>query len=133
MKLFLTSIFLISFGFVFSQEEKKTEKKNSEELTYVILNCEEGTKAAKSHFENEKFNSYSYGLPFDSEPKFTDFYEEYMKTKYKIEVRNRGCVVTEYSECYSKTMRELLLKKFGNDFFQKVVKEARELFDKQNK
>ena len=53
------------------------------------------------------------------------------RVKYRIDTKNAGCVITEYSECYSKTMNDLVLDKFGKDIFEKSRKEAEKLFKKE--
>ena len=55
-------------------------------------------------------------------------FETTQKNKYGIDTKNAGCVISEYSQCYSKTMNDLVLDKFGKDIFEKSSKEAEELF-----
>lgn len=65
--------------------------------------------------------------------KLSSYISKYRKTKYGIDTRNAGCVITEYSECYSRTMNDLVLKKFGNDIFEKSRREAEVLFKNEKK
>ena len=72
-----------------------------------------------------------HGLIFDKNPDLSAYIQEYRRKKYGIDTKNAGCVITEFSKCYSKTMKELVLKKFGNDIFEKSRKEAEELYYKE--
>ena len=85
----------------------------------------------KTRFKNGIYNCYSYGLIIDINPELSSYIQNYRKTKYRIDTKNAGCVITEYSECYSKTMNDLVLDKFGKDIFEKSRKEAEKLFKKE--
>ncbi|MFK7746861.1 MAG: hypothetical protein AB8B65_00585 [Kordia sp.] len=135
MRIIIVLLFVLGIGNTFAQE-KKTDK---EGITWIRmdLSCESGTKDAKADFKKGMYTSYSYGLVVETNPKFARFYENYMKTNYKITSKNMGCVVSERSECYSKTMKALVKDKFGKDIFTRALKEAKELYanhtpDKKN-
>ncbi len=123
MKKIIYLSFLLVFGISFSQNEA-SHKNDS---------CESGTAQAKTDFDNGKYNCYSYGLIFDTNPDLSDYILKYRIKKYGINTKNVGCVITGFSKCYSKTMEELVLKKFGNDIFEKSSKEAEELYTKEKK
>lgn len=98
--------------------------------------CDEGKESAHKDFKDGVYNSYSYGLlinitPKKSEVGFHDFYVNYMRGKYSINLEHRGCVITDYSACYSETMDDLISGKFGPDIFKRGRKEAKRLFRKK--
>lgn len=124
MSHYLTLLFLVIFSYANSQEK---------ELVWTAKTCESGIEDAKDDFEKEKYFCYSYGLVFEVDPEFSRFYEKYIFNKYKIISKNAGCIVSDYSECYSEKMNFLVLKKFGNDIFEKTLKEAKEIFYSEKK
>lgn len=128
MKTFLIFIFLLSFGLINCQEKNKTKK---DSIVWTKITCEKGIEDAKIDAEKEIYKCLSYGLIFDTNPELNKFINDYREKKYGIITRNGGCVVNEYSECYLKTMEELVLKKFGNDIFEKSLREANELYSKK--
>lgn len=74
------------------------------------------------------YKCLSYGLIFETNPELSAFINAYREKKYGIITRNGGCVITEYSQCYSKTMEEIVFKKFGVDIFERTRKEAEALY-----
>ena len=92
---------------------KKVEL-NGMELTTVLFEGVNGCHLSK------------YCIDFE----VAEFYRNYMKKKYNVDMGNKGCVVSKEITCYSRKMKELILEKFGADFFDRTKKEARELFDK---
>ena len=130
MKKIIYISFLLIFGVSFSQNENS---KNNDSIVWRKVTCENGTEQAKIDFDSGIYNCYSYGLIFDKTPDLSTYVQEYRRKKYEIDTKNAGCVITEYSKCYSKTMKELVLKKFGNDIFEKSRKEAEELYKKEKK
>ena len=130
MKKFIYISFLLIFGEAFSQNENSNK---SDSIVWRKVTCEGGTEQAKIDFKNGIFNCFSYGLIFEKNPELSAYIRNYTKNKYGIDTKNAGCVITEYSKCYSKTMKELVLKKFGNDIFEKSRKEAEELYKKEKK
>ena len=108
-------------------QEKKTDKEGVKWIR-MDTSCETGTKEAKADFKNGKYNCYSYGMVFYSDYKFSKFFEHYLKKTYKINTDNKGCVITERSKCYSKTMTALVKEQFGNDIFIRTKKEAEKLY-----
>ena len=130
--LLIFSFFLISI-LTHSQENIKTK----DSLVWSKgKTCEDGDKDAKKDFNNGIYNSYSYGLLISlatkkSEIGFDLFYEDYLRKKYLINLEHRGCVITDYSSCYSATMDNLINEKFGIDIFKQTRKEAKKLFKKK--
>ena len=124
MRHFLTLIFLITFSYANSQEKK---------LVWTSKTCENGIEKAKDDFEKENYFCYSYGLVIETDPEFSRFYDEYIFSKDRIVSKNAGCVVTNYSKCYSETMEKLVFEKFGSDIFEKTLKEAKELYNSEKK
>ena len=128
MKKIFCLLLTFTLGFIYSQEKNKTEK---DSIVWVKMTCEKGTDEAKVDAEKGIFKCLWYGLVFDKNPKLNKFVKEYREKKYGIVVGNGGCVTSDYSECYSKTMKKIILEKFGADIFEKSRKEAEELYAKQ--
>ena len=130
MKKIIYISFLLIFCISFSQNENF---KKSDSIVWRKVTCESGAEQAKIDFDKGIYNCYSYGLIFEKNPELSSYIRNYTKTKYGIDTKNAGCVITEYSQCYSKTIKELVLKKFGNNIFEKSRKEAEELYQKEKK
>ncbi|MBE8726461.1 hypothetical protein [Flavobacterium hungaricum] len=128
MKTFFCFVLTCTFGFIYSQEKNKTEK---DSIVWVKQSCEKGIEDAKIDAQKGIYKCLSYGLVFDKNPELNKFVKEYREKKYGIIVGNGGCVITNYSECYSKTIKEIILEKFGTNIFDKSRKEAEELFAKK--
>ncbi len=128
MKKLFCLLLTFTLGFIYSQEKNKTEK---DSIVWVKMTCEKGTNEAKVDAEKGIYKCLSYGLIFDKNPKLNKFVKEYREKKYGILVGNGGCVTSDYSECYSKTMKKIILEKFGADIFERSRKEAEELYAKQ--
>ena len=130
MKNFIYISFLLIFGISFSQNENS---KKSDSIVWRKVTCESGTEQAKIDFKNGIYNCFSYGLIFERNPELSSYIRNYTKNKYGIDTKNVGCVITEYSQCYSKTMNDLVLDKFGKDIFERSIKEAEELYYREKK
>ncbi|WP_300565108.1 hypothetical protein [Flavobacterium sp.] len=135
MKLLLTIGFLSSFLFGFSQENQQENLKVNDSIFWGETTCKKGIEIAKKDFENGVYNAYSYGFMATITPKseigFDDFYKDYLRKKYSINLEHKGCVVTDYSDCYSDTMKKLIFKKFGTDIFERSRREAKKVFLKK--
>jgi len=129
LKNILALLIIIYFGNIYSQENNFNKK---DSITYTIQTCDQGTIQAKEDFNKEVYNCFSYGLVYQIHPDFSNFYQSYMKSNYNIVFKNMGCVSSNYSECYSQVMKELIFEKFGGDIFEKSRKEARKLYDDKN-
>ncbi len=128
MKKLFCVLLTFTLGFIYSQEKNKTEK---DSIVWVKMTCEKGTDQAKVDAEKGIYKCLSYGLIFDKNPKLNKFVKEYREKKYGIVIGNGGCVTSDYSECYSKTMKKIILEKFGADIFEKSRKEAEGLYANQ--
>ncbi|MEO7978134.1 hypothetical protein [Flavobacterium sp.] len=124
MKYVITILILIS-NLTYSQQKISVEKDST---VYRFKNCDEGRNEAQIAFSKGIYNSVSYGLIIHRNPKFDTFLVNYRKEKYGIISKTGGCVVTDYTECYSEKMRDLIFKKFGNDIFERSKKEAEKLW-----
>ena len=122
MKALITLLCITICGIANSQEKK---------LVWTHQTCEKGTEKAKTDFSNGNYNCYSYGLVIQSNPDFSAYYDNYLKTKYGINIENKGCVITDFSRCYSETMEKLVYEKFGSDIFEKSLKEAKKIYNKK--
>lgn len=122
MKTLITFLFVFFCGITYSQEKK---------LVWTERTCENGSEKAKKDFNQGYYLCESFGLVAETDSKFSEFYDKYLLGKYKIISTNGGCVVTDYRECYSKTMKKLVLENFGADIFEKSLKEAKELYYKK--
>lgn len=129
MKNILIFIFFIVPSFV--QAQKKVIVYDS----ISLKTCKDGIEKATSDFNNNIYNSYSFGLTVEiikkEEEGFSDFYRKYLMENYSINIENRGCVVTPFFKCYSETSDKLILQKFGNNIFIRTRKEARKLFSRK--
>ncbi|VXB68842.1 conserved exported hypothetical protein [Flavobacterium sp. 9AF] len=130
MRKIIYILFLLSISFVFSQNENFNK---SDSIVWRKVTCENGTEQAKNDFKNGIYNCFSYGLIFESNPELSLYIKNYIKNKYGINTKNVSCVITEFSQCYSKTMNDLVLYKFGKDIFKKYKKEAEDLYYKDKK
>ena len=128
MKKLFCVLLTFTLGFIYSQEKNKTDK---DSIVWVKMTCEKGTDQAIVDAEKGIYKCLSYGLIFDKNPKLNKFVKEYREKKYGIVIGNGGCVTSDYSECYSKTMKKIILEKFGADIFEKSRKEAEELYANQ--
>ena len=93
--------------------------------------CENGNKYAARDAKLGKYKLFEFGLKIIVHyvPQgFDEYYKNYILEKYNIETFEGGCNVYKTAECYTEKMKELLLKKYGNNFFEKAKKEARTLF-----
>ncbi len=130
MKSSFCVLLLLFFSLVFSQNENS---KKNDSIVWRKLTCERGVEQAKIDFDKGLYNCFSYGFIFETNYELSSYIQKYRKTKYGIDTRNAGCVITEYSDCYSRTMIDLVINKFGKDIFEKSRKEAEELFKKEKK
>ena len=128
MKYIIYISFLLIFGLSFSQNEISNK---GDSIVWKKVTCESGTEQAKTDFKNGIYNCFSYGLIFETNPELSAYIRNHTKNKYGIDTKNAGCVITEYSQCYSKTMNDLVLDKFGKDIFKKSSRQAEELFKKE--
>ncbi|MGH1385637.1 hypothetical protein [Kordia sp.] len=129
MRIIIALLFALGIGNMYAQEKNTvTNDSNSPDYLYWDLSCENGTKEAKADFKKGKYNCYSYGMIIYKDYEFYKFFEQYLKKTYKINTDNKGCVVSDYSECYSKTMTALVKEKFGKDIFTRAKKEAKKLY-----
>lgn len=119
MKNFLTLIFISILGLVQAQE-----------ITYVKLDfsCEAGIKAAKADLDNGIYKVLSYGLILWKEPELREFHIEFVREKYGVILGDGGCVISEKSKCYTEEMKNAVLEKYGEDFFEKSLEEAKLAF-----
>jgi hypothetical protein len=149
MKKYILILFFSSFCYSQS-EEVQTKEAQTKEAKYKKdkiakdsadrafgfgddLTCEIGLKEAENDFNKGIYNSYSYGFLVEKrgDNGFDSFYKEYVLKTYSINIANKGCVVSEYSKCYSSAMQKLIYKKFGSDIYSKSRNEALELFSKK--
>ena len=128
MKTLFCLLLTFTFGIIYSQEKIKTEK---DSIVWVKRTCEKGIEDAKLDAKNGIYKCLSYGLVFEKNPELNKFVKEYREKKYGIIIGNGGCVTSDYSECYSKTIEKIILEKFGADIFEKSRREAEELYLKR--
>lgn len=126
---------LFCSSFCFSQTENRKVAKDS--LIWIDLTCEKGSKEAETDFKKGIYNKYYYGLFAEIAPNadegFNEFYKEYVRKEYSINIESKGCIVSDYSGCYSNIINKLILEKFGKNVFKKARKEALILFTKNKK
>ncbi|WP_269237041.1 hypothetical protein [Flavobacterium flavigenum] len=128
-------ILIITLSFISIIGNSQENQNHVQNDSIYLGNCKGGEDNARADFEKGIYNSYSYGLQIKitkkSEIGFDEFYEDYLKRKYSINIEHRGCVVTDYSTCYSNLMDRLILEKFGSDIFKKTRLEAKKIFNKR--
>lgn len=116
------TLLLIFFSFLAHSQEKK--------LIWTKQTCENGIDRAQKDFDKGYYFCESFGLIVEADPEFTEFYHKYLLDKKKIISVNGGCVITDYNKCYTETMGKLVFEKFGDDIFERSLKEAKELYKK---
>lgn len=119
MKKLLPILIILFFSFTFAQE-----------ITYVKLDysCEAGIAEAKKDIESGKLKYLSYGLILRNDSDLYKFHCQFVKEKYGVEIGDGGCVISDKTECYGETMKQAILKKFGEDFFERVHSESEEAY-----
>lgn len=125
MKCLITILIFIT-NLTYSQQKISVDK---DSLVYRFKNCDEGTIEAQGDFEKGIYIHASYGFIIQKNPKFNEFLANYRKEKYGIISKTGGCVITDYTECYSEKMKDLIFKKFGKDIFERSKKEAEKLWE----
>lgn len=131
MRTYFTITILLCYSLVVGQEQKKVKK---DSLIWTERTCEKGIEDAKADFDAGKYNCFSYGLvayTSSYDVKFEEFLFEYRKKQYGIIAKNAGCVISDHSECYQKTMLQMVHEKYGADILERSRKEAEELYSKE--
>ncbi len=114
------------------------KKSNDIDLSYD-KDCDLGIKKANEDFQNDKISmttSDSFFLTDSYNVDFEIFYKEIMLQKYGIKKGKYsfGCIVKEnhiIDNCYSQKMNELILTKYGDNFFQETRISAKERYKKE--
>ena len=123
---YLTLILVLFFTIGYAQSEKNDTIIHKKEI--ALKTCKNGIEHARIDFENGKYNTFSNSLRWLSKEDwgFQNFYREYMKSEYGIHIKVSSCIVTNESICYSNTMQKMILKKFGDDIFEKSRVKAKQ-------
>jgi hypothetical protein len=131
-------LIFISIPFIsFSQklEIKKVDNnfifQSPKTIIFTERNCEKGNKTATLDFNKGIYNYFTYGYSVsfnEKEEKINNEIKNFLKEKYSINYEHKGCVVFEDEECYIKTMIQLIENKFGENFLNKIIEEARGKF-----
>jgi hypothetical protein len=125
MKKFLLPLLAFSFLACASSAEKG-ESKSTDQKTDK---CAEYHAKAERDFEKGVYTVTQYGMMKADDGEY-EFYTNFMKENYNVDVGNPGCEVEEDVECYSTKIEELLKEKHGNDFFTRTRTEATNAFSK---
>ena len=129
MKTFICILLTLTFGFTYAQKKNKSRKN---EYFYEKMTCQEGINEAKKDAQKKIYTCLSYGYPSrDTNWELEKFVDEYRKKKYGIITGMGGCMVSDYTRCYARTIEKIVLKKFGKDIFEKSWKEAEKLYPKK--
>lgn len=106
---------------------------NAQEIQYVKIDssCEAGITQANNDIAKNHYELLSYGLIMRTNQEFHDFYVEYVRETYGVKMGDGGCVISDKIICYSETMENAILEKFGKDFFERAHKEAASKFDEK--
>ena len=93
--------------------------------------CEKGEELAIRDYKLGVYKIFNFGLPVMSEIEwdYSDFYKEYLMDNYNIQSKHLGCVMYETAVCYSNKMKDLIENKNGDDYFEKINKEAKVLYN----
>ncbi|WP_412464448.1 hypothetical protein [Flavobacterium mekongense] len=128
MKTTLALLILLYFGETYSQETI------IESLSLRI--CSTGSKKAELDF-NQGYLYYRepFGLKLDLNPEFEEVYKKHLKNKYgiiyengnRIKVISDG-IIDDFGKCYYETMKNLIIEKFGQDIFEIMMKEAKDIY-----
>ena len=98
-----------------------------------ILNetCEQAVTRANKDAETGTLKSITYGLVIDPNfsLEYSKFREVYLISKYQIDSYEAGCVIIGNEECYADQMQLLIDEKYGENFFEEVEPEIRELYE----
>jgi hypothetical protein len=90
--------------------------------------CLKAIRRARLDARSGMYRMYVYGKGrYDAG--FVRYLEEYMKTRYSIELIIYGPEDRDRKKCYSNEMDKILLNTFGADILADAEREARELFD----
>ena len=90
--------------------------------------CLKAIKRARLDARSGMYRMYVYGRDrYDAG--FARYLEEYMKTRYGIELIVYGPEDRERKKCYSNEMDKIILNTFGAEILADAEREARELFE----
>jgi len=137
MKKYIVTGILCLSSFCYSQsvDDIALKAAKAEADGWPEYTCKKGVKDAESDSKKGIYNSYSFGFRAERiGPEgrgFDIFYEEYVLKTYSINIKRKGCVATEYWECYADAMKKNIFEKFGSDIFTKAREEALKLFSKK--
>jgi hypothetical protein len=99
-----------------------------------ILNetCEQAITRANKDAETRILKSITYGLVINPNfsLEYSKFREVYLISKYQIDSYEAGCIIIGNEECYANQMQLLIDKKYGENFFEEVEPEIRELYER---
>ncbi len=130
----VTLIFLLPI-FCFAQKPEIKIDTNfisiDQKLIYTERNCDKGNETAISDFEKGIYNYFTYGFTVslnEEDKNLNDKVRKYLKDKYSINYQHRGCVIFEDEKCYMKKMNQLIEKKFGKNYFEIKLEEARKKY-----
>ncbi len=100
-------------------------------LGQAPMSCEKGSQHALKDFKNKKYSLQILGQEADKD--FDPVLVAYAKSEFSIRVTGSGCMVTPETNCYSRTMRAKVFKKFGSDIETRIRNGALSVFKKSDK
>jgi hypothetical protein len=113
------------------RKNNAVKKDNSREVRIddeTRAECLKAIKRARLDARSGMYRMYVYGRDrYDAG--FARYLEEYMKTRYGIELIVYGPEDRERKKCYSNEMDKIILNTFGAEILADAEREARELFD----
>mgnify|MGYP000882977518 CR=1 FL=1 len=133
----LTHLSVVLFVILFSQghvvhAQPKVDPDSAE--------YEEGKQKAELEISDRKLTLLSFGLleivteGYESQ---SAIYQRIMHDRYGVEIWNLGCLVSSktvnYIAGYNDEMEKYLKSKYGDDFFEKLDKEVKLIYERQTK
>ena len=85
--------------------------------------CIKAENLAKKDMYNKELKYYTFGLMPAIEPQ-DEIRKKILKEKYNLTLMHLGCVVSDSELCYNEMAEKLLLRKYGNDFWDDVQKQV---------
>ncbi len=127
----LFTICLLTFGILLLFDSALRNIQRTRVL-YVIgqcKSCEMGSALAESDFQKGSYLLVRWGLPETR----SMVVGEVLHSDFGIDQLYGGCADRAGVDCYTDRMAELLLQKYGKDFYRKVMDKANRIYDERKK
>lgn len=84
--------------------------------------CTRAENLAKKDMYNKELKYYQFGMPMREYPH--QIKRELLRNLYGIEYMMMGCVVEDSLMCYNREAEQILQRKYGDNFWQKVEQQV---------